>query len=364
MAILFGTTADGETLPVEVNEFGQLIAEGIPGQEGPPGPPGLPELPPDPFEGAILGWKDNMLSWLGGAVPLPPGTYGPIIAYQDGVLTLESAVDLPYLTRIDLTDSQGAPLFFSYNTSLIADVVTEESPIVFDQIYNPDDNTTLPDTTSVANGQRFLTADLFAKYTDDSEVVSAFDLIPGILFVWRVYLSDSPDGPTTRGQGFSAGESKTVATWRDNVFNNTYATCPVYTGVAAQPGDVVAQGVIGARQDSALTFIDTTNFERFSVGDVVQSPDVRILSISAETARIVTTPGSWRGINGTGTVGGETRLFTSDVTGTGTVQSCLGDTILLREDNGHWAIGGYVTTPPQNIAARYVHADELRKKLP
>ena len=63
MAILFGTTAEGETLPVEVNEFGQLVAKGLPGEEGPPGPPGLPELPPDPSEGDALVWVNGQLAW-------------------------------------------------------------------------------------------------------------------------------------------------------------------------------------------------------------------------------------------------------------------------------------------------------------
>ena len=42
MAILFGTTADGESLPVQVNEFGQLVAQGVPGEQGIQGPPGPP----------------------------------------------------------------------------------------------------------------------------------------------------------------------------------------------------------------------------------------------------------------------------------------------------------------------------------
>lgn len=42
MAILYGTTADGESLPVQVNEFGQLVAQGVPGPPGPEGPQGPP----------------------------------------------------------------------------------------------------------------------------------------------------------------------------------------------------------------------------------------------------------------------------------------------------------------------------------
>ena len=82
MAILFGTTAEGETLPVEVNEFGQLVAKGLPGEEGPQGPPGLPQLPPDPSEGDALVWNNGQLSW---------GSAGMSIAsIQRGASTLQS----------------------------------------------------------------------------------------------------------------------------------------------------------------------------------------------------------------------------------------------------------------------------------
>ena len=47
MAILFGTTSDGQTLPVQVNATGQLVAQGMEGAQGPEGPPG-PEGKPGP----------------------------------------------------------------------------------------------------------------------------------------------------------------------------------------------------------------------------------------------------------------------------------------------------------------------------
>ena len=40
--VLLGTQSNGETLPVQVNEFGQLVAEPLPGSQGPEGPEGPP----------------------------------------------------------------------------------------------------------------------------------------------------------------------------------------------------------------------------------------------------------------------------------------------------------------------------------
>ena len=105
--ILLGTQSNGETLPVQVNEYGQLVAEGIAGEEGPPGergpegppgPPGEPgapgiQLPPDPYEGALLGWLNGELSWVGSPpIPIPEGVYGPITSWDGstGILTLEN----------------------------------------------------------------------------------------------------------------------------------------------------------------------------------------------------------------------------------------------------------------------------------
>ena len=101
--ILLGTQSNGETLPVQVDEFGRLVAEGLQGTEGPPGPPGTPgadggsfPLPPDPYEGALLGWLNGGLSWIGTPpVPIPEGVFGPITDWdpQSGALTVDG--DIP-----------------------------------------------------------------------------------------------------------------------------------------------------------------------------------------------------------------------------------------------------------------------------
>ena len=65
--ILYGTQSNGETLPVQVDATGRLVAEGLQGPEGPQGPPGTPgtgELPPNPQEGQILGWENGALAWI------------------------------------------------------------------------------------------------------------------------------------------------------------------------------------------------------------------------------------------------------------------------------------------------------------
>ena len=101
--ILLGTQSNGETLPVQVDATGRLVAEGLRGTEGPPGPegpqgpegppgPGGIELPPDPYEGALLGWLNGELSWIGTPpVPIPDNVYGPITSWdsENGLLSID-----------------------------------------------------------------------------------------------------------------------------------------------------------------------------------------------------------------------------------------------------------------------------------
>ena len=103
--VLLGTQSNGETLPAQVDAFGRLVAEGLQGSEGPEGPPGPEgpegppgpsfELPPDPYEGALLGWLNNELAWVGTPpVPIPPDVFGPITAWDpvNGLLTVEGEI--------------------------------------------------------------------------------------------------------------------------------------------------------------------------------------------------------------------------------------------------------------------------------
>ena len=107
--ILLGTQSNGETLPVQVDATGRLVAEGLqgqqgqqgepgiqgpPGPEGPPGSPGI-TLPPDPYEGALLGWLNGGLAWVGTPpVPIPEGVFGPITGWStaSSLLTVDGSI--------------------------------------------------------------------------------------------------------------------------------------------------------------------------------------------------------------------------------------------------------------------------------
>lgn len=111
---LYGTQSNGETLPVQVNEFGQLVAEGLPGPpgeqgeqgiQGPPGPAGGMELPPGEFEGGVLGWKNDELVWLSPTeLILPDGVFGPIESWdaETNQLTVVGGIPPEVMSGVEL----------------------------------------------------------------------------------------------------------------------------------------------------------------------------------------------------------------------------------------------------------------------
>jgi len=85
MAILYGTTGEGQTLPVLVDQFGNLLAKGIKGEPGTPGTQG-PQGPQGPQgqDGAP-----------GEGVPLPYGEERSVLYIKDGAPAWSDPIDPP-----------------------------------------------------------------------------------------------------------------------------------------------------------------------------------------------------------------------------------------------------------------------------
>jgi hypothetical protein len=67
-------------------EQGEQGPQGEQGEQGPQGEDGQDggiDLPPDPYEGALLGWLNNELAWVGTPpIEIPEGVFGPIISWD------------------------------------------------------------------------------------------------------------------------------------------------------------------------------------------------------------------------------------------------------------------------------------------
>ena len=365
MAILFGTTATGETLPVEVNEFGQLIAEGLQGQtgqEGPPGPPGVGELPADPFEGAFLGWQDNQLAWLGGVVPIPTNTYGPILSYANGVIGLEGTPALSYGTALVMTDSQGVVAQFSASTMPITSVTAEGSSF------------------RLAFGSDFGLEDFaIGDVVQESWGFNQSQL-------WR----NCFDKPASYAGSESAAFNSTLET-QGGYFPNGVNWIPPTDSLQYEKSIEISDGVgqqyvlnggevtktINSMRETLVTgsgnlwFLNilrtvdpaTTHTPRgiWVDGNLLVDSDVTptvppsyvVEQVGMSPAFMVVSGGFWN-------VGD--RVFGPDKSGTGSVQSVVEDAIILRADNQQWKAGYYVTAPDQLIAARYVAGTRIKNE--
>jgi len=365
MAILYGTTADGDSLPVEVNEFGQLIAQGLqgqPGAEGPPGPPGLPELPPDPFEGAILGWENNTLAWLGGSVPIPGGTYGPILEYSNGILFFESIPVLPSRAELLMTNAQGEVVSWSVNSApivkfgpqnpleaslqsdlnlnffQIGDVVQEVNAYNQAQIWSETGT-----FTYTSNGKNAFDGDISTSWLPIADKRSTYTFAEPVLgATYQVFLevSTSNAGFQINGQDVPVGLGRQlhdVTPWVDAGGLRSIQ-------IAYFPGQY-SQSLFYLVVDNQI-LVDAN----LPPGPVEQ---IKVTDIAPSTPSMTLSGGTYK-------VGD--RIFSPDKSGVGSVGSTTGAEIVLRADNQQWRAGFYVTVPEQQLAARYVAANRLRNE--
>lgn len=390
MAILYGTQSNGETLPVLVDQFGNLIAKGIdgapgePGDPGPPGPPGIGELPPDPLEGALLGWKDGELAWIGGSVPLPAGTYGPYVyKFDDQILEFpQDATGLVYGQQLYMSDETGKNVTHEYKTDTIANVDIALPESFTTNASENAANALDGNWETSAKGSRITITfsntvlkpgyKLYGSLSGRSDDVIAYNLTTSAgSFSW----STSTPGTGYKVYTNDTGADVTVTSAQ------TYRGSggPTYTNaVAIVPPGVVLPDVIttGAEcnqklgpytifvkgQTNTLTFPTNNNFDKFEVGDAVQETDVIIIDIAADAVppTISTDGGAWMGTDGSGT-GVQTELTTTR-SGSGSVSLGFNGGLVLRDNNAEWVDGYYVTAPEQRIALRNVAISSGKKR--
>lgn len=365
MAILYGTTADGDSLPVEVNEFGQLVAQGLQGQEGPPGPPGTPgigQLPPDPFEGAFLGWQDDQLAWLGGSVPIPTNTYGPILSYENGVIGLDGLPPLSYGTALVMTDAQGVVATFSASTAPITSVTAEGSSfrLAFDSSFGLAD---------------FAVGDIVQEGWGFNQSQ-----------LWRTFFSKPASGAGEEARAFNSildlqgGYFENGVNWIPPTDSLKYEKSVEISDTVGQQyklngGEVIktidseretlvtGSGTLGSLNILRGTEPRTTHTPKgiWVDGNLLVDSDVTpraapsyvVEQVGLNPAFLVVSGGFWN-------VGD--RVFGPNKSGTGSVQSVLQDAIILRADNKEWVAGYYVTAPDQLIAARYVAGTRIKNE--
>ena len=382
MAILYGTQSNGETLPVEVNEFGQLVAKGIQGPEGPPGAPGIGQLPPDPFEGAILGWEDGALAWLGGSVPLPAGTYGPIV-YIASEQRLEIPQDGSLLVngqQLYMSSAQGDQVSAVISTDAISNVsggtsLWNQSKLWrngFSQSAQQTENTQLAFDGNITgngamtpgNGQTLIWAEQVPVTTQirifGDPANGEIDLTGGDITIRSTDYVPNPGTSTQVATYLLIGAPGTLKSIIITSANPNGRS--VITGIEVDGLLLVDSDISGAPiSPTELLFPTTTRFDVFQVGDEVQ-PGVLITDIDDDAKKIQTNGGLWIGADGSGSDDPDAQSTVSrSMSGQGSVLVGSPEQIDLRADNGEWINGFYVTAPEQLIAARKVGVAAIKR---
>ena len=389
--ILLGTQSNGETLPVQVNEFGQLVAEGLQGPEGEQGPPGEPgppgsiDLPPDPFEGAILGWQNNQLAWLGASIELPADTYGPF-TYANGILEVPQNLDLPYGTQLYMSTETGELTSYLPVSDIIENVNTvSETEIIltfasskdlkyFDigdvvqkvgEVWSDYGGT----NTYEGDGGRYDRRKAFNGLTSGFAECTLGPNGGDTYWNWE-YPSGIPFNKLEiRGSAGQSLSSHALLINDERATNLGSALLSVpdintFTPKFNSPiGDRLYKiSVLAWTQGIALNgvYIDGEQLV-----DTDGSQDARVISKADNT--ITVSGGQWQGRDGTGSSSGDTAIVGQVKSGAGSVSVTANNAIALREDNGEWVDGFYVSLNTQKIASRRLLGmtmgiDDLRQK--
>jgi hypothetical protein len=355
MAILFGTQSNGETLPVQVNEFGQLVAKGIDGPAGPPGPPGIGQLPADPYEGALLGWENGELAWVGSSIVLPAGTYGPYryVAAEERLEIPQNASSLVNGQQIYMSDNLGTRVVFKALTDTIANVSADGLVLTFPSSFNFD---------------RFTVGDVVQGDAEPTLVSTTDNNVETWVTEWNANNRyDSKKNNMVMTWSIPGPASVVFGGYRKDD-NNVNVKVSVNGTEAASGAWGKSDGLISVTLPSGNNTVEFQGDQQYYLrpadskidgSNFLINQSVQVTSIRPSTNQISTNGGSWLGADGSGEQGGAT-VLEADLSGDGSVFVGGNGSILLRTSNKEWVDDFYVTAPEQRIAARKIATTAIR----
>jgi hypothetical protein len=380
--VLLGTQSNGETLPVQVDATGRLVAEGLlgppgpPGPEGPEGPEGQIALPPDPYEGALLGWENGQLAWVGGSVPLPDGLFGPISRVVGSIIEIpQDASSLVYGQALQQTNESQEQVAVTLTTSRIKSV-TGNGPYTLEFEGTLAENTDLEAFTpglflyesGIAPGG--FTANTFG------ETYSA---------TWSI--NKAYNGSTNNACSPLEGTFVTLSLPGQGIYCRTSLS---YWQMLSNPqtcqvvinGTQIVDNLSGTGRKILPTptdrWLKTLSWNRTSGGNSIDMTSIKVDEVELldsvgwqyQNASVVSNgfaegsnsmvvdQGQWKGTDGSGDLNGFDRVTVTGIA-TGSVSSSGVGFISLRDSDGPWKVGSYVYAPQQRIAERYIKRTEL-----
>ncbi len=340
------------------------------------------DLPPDPLEGSLLGWQDGELAWIGGTYPLPGGTYGPF-TYDGASLELPEPAPLVYLESLFMSDRDGNQITVDIETDTISSVSGNVLSFFSNKNFQNFQVSDKVEGSQIVGGT-FSAIPVFASNKPSANAPTAENMfdrleatagLTGILESGNAviqWLFDKPEYVDHVRVQYAAVEGQVQAgvSWVSSAKNASIeildesgswvnigqhpSGSQLYSYAATQ----IAQGVRVVGRNLGLGI---GNMEAWS--EAVELPDQRITAINANAfpPTITVSGGTFLGADGSGAADGKTTLTRTTI-GTGTVQSVVGNSVVLRADNKGWLSGNYVTAPAQSVGlAAIAHSEAMRR---
>jgi hypothetical protein len=387
-----------ELIPNDVEIQGDLtvtglingLSEGPPGPPGPEGPAGSIDLPPDPYEGAVLGWQDGELAWLGGSVPLPAGTYGPFIYFPN-----ESRLDVPQDPsalvngqQVYMSDAAGNAISYQIETSAIQGIngntLTFESNdpelqyfypglVVHDYSFysGPTETSEGMDATALFDGSGgeaiggtvpecgepprswcpSSPAEAACQPWSDCAVFAGLPVEVYVGFLTTGLKADSISIPSFNIKTPVRLEITYIDSNISKTVIESLTKGQAYPLINTDISRIELSGTMngsdyGPANPKFSVLLDGAPIKTNRISYTVESVDLNSMSMTLDR------PGFQVG----------STVFGPLQSGNGAVLQAIGETILLRQDNKQWIDGFYVTAPEQRIAARKALGSALKKR--
>jgi len=391
-----------ESIPNDVEIQGDLTVTGLingsigvgeqgpEGPEGPAGPPGQDgadgedgadlDLPPDPFEGALLGWQDGELAWLGGSIPIAPGTFGPFTYDSAGsYLTVPQTVDLANGVQVYMSDSSGNPVTNSGMTSKIKRVsgtnlyFTDATSLQFYKVGDEVQPQVYITSIDIENALVGVSGGNW-RGTDGSGNQGDNRYHPDSDWENQTSMSASaslpifdPESDTFIGIG---PELNKGGPWWCHINLTTPIVCNSNIKLHLNPEGQLKATALFAINDGSPIYSQENPPPGYMEIPAPESGIITKISLGRQTSwldktalfmqRILVDDREMITAAITETIGEE--RFYKPQSGSGSVQACVDSTIILRADNREWISGYYVTAPEQRIALRNALTSDIRRK--
>lgn len=341
------------------------------------------DLPPDPLEGSLLGWQDGELAWIGGTYPLPGGTFGPF-TYDGASLELPEPPPLVYLESIFMSDRDGNQITVDIETDSISSVSGNVLSFFSNKNFQNFQVGDKVEGSQIVGGNMAATPIFQANKPSLHQPTEAnmFDRVETTVAMTGIMESGTPviewmfekpeyvDHARVQYSAFD-GQVEPGVNWATSAKNaaieildesGTWVNKGTHPSGASLYSYSVGQIAQGIRVVGRNKGLGIGNLEAWAEAD--ELPDQRITAINSNAfpPTITVSGGSFLGADGSGVADGKTKLSRTTI-GTGTVQSIVGNKILLRADNKGWLSGNYVTAPAQSVGIAAIARSEAMRRF-